>query len=176
LRLNRHSAECSTPDRCSKRVRSRTCFLVIICCCVVFKRQKPIGYPPIRRFATILRVTLAHDDVSRQVLTVLRHKKHPPAGKKSQLRLNRIWIDQADALEIKEGEEVTLMDWGNTIIRRIYKDASGAVTGIDADLHLAGDFKTTKWKLTWLAAVSSPRVHFLVSSPRSFSHFLLILG
>ena len=68
--------------------------------------------------------------------------------------MNRVWIDQADALEIKEGEEVTLMDWGNTIIRKIHKDSvSGTVTGIDADLHLAGDFKTTKWKLTWLAAV-----------------------
>ena len=66
-----------------------------------------------------------------------------------------MWIDQADALEIKEGEEVTLMDWGNTIIRKIHKDlVSGIVTGIEADLHLAGDFKTTKWKLTWLAAVS----------------------
>lgn len=88
-----------------------------------------------------------------QVLTVLRHKKYPPAGKKSQLRLNRIWIDQADALEVKEGEEVTLMDWGNTFIRKIHKDASGTVTSIDADLHLEGDFKSTKWKLTWLAAV-----------------------
>ncbi len=46
-----------------------------------------------------------------------RHKKYPPAGKKSQLRLNKIWLDQADALEVKEGEEVTLMDWGNMIIK-----------------------------------------------------------
>ena len=46
------------------------------------------------------------------------------------------------------------MDWGNCIIRKIHKDAaSGIVTAIDADLHLEGDFKTTKWKLTWLAQV-----------------------
>ena len=65
-----------------------------------------------------------------------------------------MWLHQADALVVKEGEEVTLMDWGNCIIRKIHKDAaSGAVTAIDADVHLEGDFKTTKWKLTWLAQV-----------------------
>lgn len=83
-----------------------------------------------------------------------KHKKHPPAGKKSQLRLNRIWLDQADALEVAEGDEVTLMEWGNAIIRKIHR-VGAVVTGIDADLHLAGDFKTTKLKLTWLAQVSS---------------------
>lgn len=46
-----------------------------------------------------------------------KHKKYPPAGNKSQMRLNRVWLDQADALEVKENEEVTLMDWGNCIIR-----------------------------------------------------------
>jgi glutamyl-tRNA synthetase len=52
-----------------------------------------------------------------KVVTVLRHKKYAPAGKKSQFRLNKIWLDQADAQEIKEGEEVTLMDWGNMIVK-----------------------------------------------------------
>jgi glutamyl-tRNA synthetase len=28
-----------------------------------------------------------------------------------------LWLDQADALAVSEGEEVTLMDWGNAIIR-----------------------------------------------------------
>ena len=52
---------------------------------------------------------------------------------------------------IKEGEEVTLMDWGNCIIKKIHKDAAGEVTAIDADLHLEGSVKNTKLKLTWLA-------------------------
>lgn len=30
--------------------------------------------------------------------------------------LQGIWLDQADALMIKEGEEVTLMDWGNCFL------------------------------------------------------------
>lgn len=90
-----------------------------------------------------------------QVVTVPRHKKYAPAGKKSQLRLNKIWLDQADALEVKEGEEVTLMEWGNCIIKKVHKNSAGAVTAIDADLHLAGDFKTTRLKLTWLAQVGA---------------------
>lgn len=30
--------------------------------------------------------------------------------------LQGIWLDQADAQQIKEGEEVTLMDWGNCFL------------------------------------------------------------
>lgn len=43
------------------------------------------------------------------------------------------------------------MDWGNAIICTITKDASGTITAMTAELHLAGDVKKTKWKLTWLA-------------------------
>lgn len=28
-----------------------------------------------------------------------------------------VWLEQADATAIKEGEEVTLMDWGNAIVK-----------------------------------------------------------
>ena len=45
------------------------------------------------------------------------------------------------------------MDWGNCILRKIHKDANGVITSIDGDLHLEGDFKKTKLKLTWLADV-----------------------
>ncbi len=82
------------------------------------------------------------------MVTVPRHIKFPPAGVKSQLRLNQVWIDQADALEVKEGEEITLMAWGNAIIRKIHRDSSSSVvSSIEADLHLEGDFKTTKLKV-----------------------------
>ncbi len=52
-----------------------------------------------------------------EVVVVPRHKKHPPAGKKALTRASRIWLDQADAATLAEGEEVTLMDWGNAIIK-----------------------------------------------------------
>jgi len=39
-------------------------------------------------------------------------------------------------------------------LQSISKDASGAVSGLDVALHLEGDVKKTKWKLTWLAQAS----------------------
>jgi len=47
--------------------------------------------------------------------------------------------------------QITLMDWGNAIVRSKAINASGAVTGIEMDLHLEGDFRKTKKKITWLA-------------------------
>jgi len=43
------------------------------------------------------------------------------------------------------------MDWGNAIVRSKTADANGAVTAIEMDLNLEGDFRKTKKKITWLA-------------------------
>jgi len=43
------------------------------------------------------------------------------------------------------------MDWGNAIVRSTTVDASGVVTAIEMDLHLEGDFRKTKKKITWLS-------------------------
>jgi len=43
------------------------------------------------------------------------------------------------------------MDWGNAIITKITK-VNDRVTGVRARLHLEGDFKLTKLRLTWLPA------------------------
>lgn len=40
-----------------------------------------------------------------------------------------IWLDQEDVQLLKEGEEVTIMDWGNAIVERIYKNSDGTITG-----------------------------------------------
>ena len=44
------------------------------------------------------------------------------------------------------------MDWGNAIGRTKSIDAAGTVTEIGVDLHLEGDVKKTKKKITELAA------------------------
>lgn len=49
--------------------------------------------------------------------TVPRHKKCEAAGTKQLLKLNRVWLEQVDARELKEGVEFTLMDWGNILIK-----------------------------------------------------------
>lgn len=65
-------------------------------------------------------------------MSVPKHKKYPPAGEKQSVRSSRIWIDLADAQAVAEGEEVTLMDWGNAILKKITKGAGGEVTAIEA--------------------------------------------
>ncbi|BAO40004.1 glutamyl-tRNA synthetase [Kluyveromyces marxianus] len=76
----------------------------------------------------------------------LKHKKNPDVGEKKVIYYKDILIDEEDAKLLSEGEEVTLMDWGNAIITKKNEDGS-----LVAKLHLEGDFKKTKFKLTWLA-------------------------
>lgn len=48
--------------------------------------------------------------------------------------------------------QITLMDWGNAIVKsKTIDPSSGKVTSIEVDLHLEGDFKKTKKKITWIA-------------------------
>ncbi|XP_042468235.1 glutamate--tRNA ligase, cytoplasmic-like [Zingiber officinale] len=83
------------------------------------------------------------------VRIIPRHKKYEPAGQKATTYTNRIWLDYADASSITEGEEVTLMDWGNAIVKEIKKE-DGNITHLVGVLHPEGSVKTTKLKLTWL--------------------------
>ncbi|GMM39002.1 glutamate--tRNA ligase [Saccharomycopsis crataegensis] len=82
-----------------------------------------------------------------------KHKKNPAVGKKPVYYYNKVLIDQADAELIKDGEELTLMDWGNVIVDKVHKDANGIVTSTDGKLHLEGDFRKTEKKITWIADV-----------------------
>ncbi|CDP17749.1 unnamed protein product [Coffea canephora] len=84
------------------------------------------------------------------VRTIPKHKKYEGAGEKATTYTKRIWIDQDDARSIAANEEVTLMDWGNAIVKEIEKDQEGNVTQLTGVLHLEGSVKTTKLKLTWL--------------------------
>lgn len=79
-----------------------------------------------------------------------KHKKNPDLGQKPVVFSSSVLIDQEDAVTLKDGEEFTLMDWGNAIVEKIHKDGD-KVTGIDAKLHLEGDFRKTEKKISWLA-------------------------
>lgn len=80
-----------------------------------------------------------------------KHKKNPDVGEKDVIFASDVIIDQDDADSLEDGEELTLMDWGNVIITKLNKGEDGKVTSIDAKLHLEGDFRKTKHKVTWLA-------------------------
>jgi glutamyl-tRNA synthetase len=76
------------------------------------------------------------------------HPKDQTVGKKIRMFAPTVLLQADDAAAVAEGEEVTLMSWGNAIVKKVHKGAGGAVVSIDADLHLAGDVKKTKKKLT----------------------------
>ena len=123
-----------------------------------------------------------------------KHARHP-LGDKQVVYSNKLLLEQEDARDLKEGEEITLMNWGNAIVKSItFSDQPAAVsattngeahssittqpspstladgvkdlsltstptqsqpakhcTSLTFTLHLAGDFKLTKKKLTWLS-------------------------
>ncbi|PNS21153.1 glutamate-tRNA ligase [Sphaceloma murrayae] len=79
------------------------------------------------------------------------HAKNKDVGKKTVWFSDRVLLDQADAQSFDEGEEITLMNWGNAFVRNIQKGPDGKVSGLDVELHLKGDVKTTKKKITWLS-------------------------
>ncbi|ODQ57702.1 hypothetical protein WICANDRAFT_65048 [Wickerhamomyces anomalus NRRL Y-366-8] len=79
-----------------------------------------------------------------------KHKKNPDVGEKDVIYASDILIDQEDADSFEDGEELTLMDWGNVIITKLVKEGEH-VKSIEAKLNLDGDFRKTKHKVTWLA-------------------------
>ena len=68
----------------------------------------------------------------------------------SVYRTKRVWLDATDAAAVREGEEVTLMDWGNAVVERLEVGPDGAIAAAHGRLHLDGSVKATRLKLTWL--------------------------
>eukprot|EP00470_Lotharella_oceanica_P015722 CAMPEP_0170198838 /NCGR_PEP_ID=MMETSP0040_2-20121228/69005_1 /TAXON_ID=641309 /ORGANISM="Lotharella oceanica, Strain CCMP622" /LENGTH=420 /DNA_ID=CAMNT_0010448895 /DNA_START=56 /DNA_END=1321 /DNA_ORIENTATION=- len=85
-------------------------------------------------------------------MDVQLHPKDKSIGMKKMAIGDKIWLEAEDASLFTEGEEVTLMRWGNCRITKITKDTAGNVTALEGALNLSGDVKKTKYKVTWLAA------------------------
>ncbi len=87
------------------------------------------------------------------------HKKNPDCGSKQTVYGPIIYIEREDAASFEENEEITLMDWGNAIVRSKKVSPTGEVLSIKMELHLEGDFKKTKKKITWLAQADDAHPH-----------------
>ncbi|KAJ0800642.1 putative glutamate--tRNA ligase [Helianthus annuus] len=98
-------------------------------------------------------LTLTNGPETPFVRVVPKHKKYEGAGEKATTFTKKIWLEHADATTISVGEEITLMDWGNAIVKEINKGPDGIVTELVGVLHLEGSVKTTKLKLTWLPEI-----------------------
>ncbi|CAG8215035.1 unnamed protein product [Penicillium olsonii] len=81
-----------------------------------------------------------------------KHAKNTALGEKDVAFSSSVILEQVDAQSFQENEEITLMNWGNVIVRKIATNLStGKVTHLELELHLAGDVKKTNKKVTWLS-------------------------
>ncbi|WVZ71637.1 hypothetical protein U9M48_020204 [Paspalum notatum var. saurae] len=116
--------------------------------------NKKIVDPVCARHTAVLKdqrvlLTLTNGPEESFIRILPRHKKYEGAGNKATTFTKRIWLEYADASVISTSQEVTLMDWGNAIIKEI-KSENGTITQLVGELHLEGSVKLTKLKLTWL--------------------------
>lgn len=84
-----------------------------------------------------------------------KHGKNGELGTKKVAYSQSILISQVDAQGFAQDEEITLMNWGNAIVRNITHSMNPlhhkTVTALELELHLQGDVKKTKQKITWLS-------------------------
>ncbi|UZJ54716.1 hypothetical protein CBS101457_004036 [Exobasidium rhododendri] len=81
-----------------------------------------------------------------------KHRKNLEMGNKIVVYDDTFFLDQKDAASFADGEEITLMNWGNAIVKSKEADASGTVKSITFEANLQGDFQKTDKKITWLAS------------------------
>ncbi|KAH8826862.1 tRNA synthetases class I, catalytic domain-containing protein [Flagelloscypha sp. PMI_526] len=128
----------------------------------IWSNNKKIIDPITPRHWAILETNMVPVTVNgapkeQEVKTLPKHKKNDALGTKKTVFWDRILIEQEDAKSFDDQEEITLMDWGNAIVRKVTKDEStGVISAIEMDLHLEGDFRKTKKKITWLAQPAPP--------------------
>jgi glutamyl-tRNA synthetase len=82
-----------------------------------------------------------------------------------------VWVEADDALTFEDNEEITLMKWGNIILQS--KETEGdKITSFTAQVNVAGDFKKTKKKITWVAQTEDTipvvlvEFDFLITKPK----------
>jgi len=89
---------------------------------------------------------------------LLPKDKERAKGSKVIMQGPVLYLEPQDAAEIDNGEEVTLIGWGNAIATKVVRDAAGHVLYIDGKLNPEGSVKTTEKKLTWVAATDADLV------------------
>eukprot|EP00033_Pygsuia_biforma_P000800 GCRY01000933.1.p1 GENE.GCRY01000933.1~~GCRY01000933.1.p1 ORF type:complete len:730 (-),score=139.01 GCRY01000933.1:383-2572(-) len=102
---------------------------------------------------TAVPLALSNGPATPYTEDILKHKKNKSLGTKKTWFAKTILLEGQDAAEVEQGEEVTLMDWGNCFIHTINRNEKGEVVALNGELHQEGDVKKTKKKLTWLADV-----------------------
>jgi glutamyl-tRNA synthetase len=112
--------------------------------------------------AVPLKIT--NQPAGMMIKSVDLHPKLPENGKKSLILSNKLLIEGDDAAGITQGEEITLMRWGNVIVKKVTKGKDGKVSSVEGEFNPTGDFKKTKKKICWLADTVRKRCKIIRTS------------
>uniref|UniRef100_A0A6A7FZD9 glutamate--tRNA ligase n=1 Tax=Hirondellea gigas TaxID=1518452 RepID=A0A6A7FZD9_9CRUS len=119
----------------------------------LWTENKRVLDPKVSRYTAIgmdyARLHITDGPLLTSRLTPL-HPKYPKRGTKVIRIGKEVLLENRDVHPdlISEGDEITLIEWGNVIIDKI--DRSNARTELYGRLNLGGDVKKTR-KLSWLA-------------------------
>ncbi|KAJ4388843.1 hypothetical protein N0V93_006304 [Gnomoniopsis smithogilvyi] len=109
-----------------------------------------------KKDAVRVKVTGADAPAEPTSIEKPKHPKNKDVGVKKVFLSDELILDQADLALMKPDEEITLMTWGNAIVRDI--SGSAPITNATFELHLAGDVKKTEKKVTWLSTKGTTHV------------------
>eukprot|EP00479_Gromia_sphaerica_P010723 TRINITY_DN5018_c0_g1_i1.p1 TRINITY_DN5018_c0_g1~~TRINITY_DN5018_c0_g1_i1.p1 ORF type:complete len:401 (+),score=90.88 TRINITY_DN5018_c0_g1_i1:110-1312(+) len=121
---------------------------------IIWTKNKKIIDPECGRYTAISTKGIPFilkDGPPLSARTVHIHPKRPELGTNTIFVNNKILVEPEDADSFTEGEEITLMNWGNAIVEKKIVGDTGDIIGLEGRLHLAGDVKKTKKKISWLA-------------------------
>mmetsp|Transcript_5208 Transcript_5208/g.8013 ORF Transcript_5208/g.8013 Transcript_5208/m.8013 type:complete len:905 (+) Transcript_5208:75-2789(+) len=86
-------------------------------------------------------------------VSIQRHPQKPEMGMRVSRRYNKLYLEVEDCQNFSEGEEVTLVRWGNFFIDKMERNSNGEVVSMEGRFNPdATNFSKTK-KATWIAAI-----------------------
>lgn len=80
-------------------------------------------------FKVTLTVTNIPDTV--ECVSIPVHPSKPEMGSRVLRRLNKIYLETEDCQPFVEGEEVTLVRWGNFFMDKIERNSDGVVVALE---------------------------------------------
>uniref|UniRef100_A0A673JZA0 proline--tRNA ligase n=1 Tax=Sinocyclocheilus rhinocerous TaxID=307959 RepID=A0A673JZA0_9TELE len=135
--------------------------------------NKKVIDPIAPRYTALLSsqvIPVCISEAKEEMKEVAKHPKNADVGMKPVWYGPKVFIEGADAETFTEGETVTFINWGNIIITKIHRDASGAITSLDGRLNLENtDYKKTT-KITWLT--ESSRAPFVPTVCVNYQHLI----
>lgn len=84
--------------------------------------------------------------------TVPFHPKDPSGercGMKTMVKAPQVFLEQQDCTDITEGEEITLIKWGNVIVKKLVKSGD-VIVSLEGEFNAEGSPKATKKKIAWV--------------------------